>query len=149
MAETIKTQVLRTLEAMLREIEEVGSVHRRPPLNVDLDKVKTPALFFWEEEERKPRNRLMLGVMRLTLAVFIRLTPGNDHGFTAFSDLADNIAGRVHSILARPAALAGKAVNIQELTTRKALANELFGELVLIYQVTYAHSSGNAFSTSY
>jgi len=149
MADTIKTQVLRTLEAMLLEIEELGSVHRRPPLNVDLDKVKTPALFFWEEEERKPRNRLMLGVMRLTLAVFIRLTSGSDHGFTAFSDLADTIAGRVHGVMAHPAALAGRVVNIQELTTRKALANELFGELVLIYQVTYAHSSGNAFSTSY
>ncbi|MDD5640425.1 MAG: hypothetical protein PHX53_02165 [Syntrophales bacterium] len=149
MADTIKTQVLKTLEAMLQSVPELGSVHRRPPLNVDLDKVKTPVLFFWDEEERKPRNRLMLGVMRLTLAVFIRLTPGSDHGFTAFSDLADTIAGRVHEVMACPAALAGKAVNIQELTTRKALANELFGELVLIYQVTYAHSSGDAFSTSY
>ena len=149
MADTIKTQVLKTLEAMLREIPELGSVHRRPPLNVDLEKVKTPALFFWDEEERKPRNRLMLGVLRLTMAVFIRLTPDNDHGFTAFSDLADTIAGRIHGVMARPAALAGKAVNIQELTTRKALANDLFGELVLIYQVTYVHSSGDAFSTSY
>lgn len=149
MAETIKTQVLKTLETMLQAIPELGSVHRRPPLNVDLEKVKTPALFFWEEEERQPRNRLMLGVMRLTIAVFIRLTPGNGHGFTAFSDLADGIAGSVHGVLARPAALAGKVVNIQELTTRKALANELFGELVLIYQMTYAHSFGDAFSTSY
>jgi hypothetical protein len=149
MAETIKTQVLKTLEAMFQEIPELGSVHRRPPLNVDLEKVKTPALFFWDEEERKPRNRLMLGVLRLTMAVFIKLTPGKDHGFTAFSDLADTIAGNVHGILARPAELSGKAVNIQELTTRKALANELFGELVLVYQVTYAHSSGDAFSTSY
>ncbi|MFZ5451462.1 MAG: hypothetical protein ACOZF2_06285 [Thermodesulfobacteriota bacterium] len=149
MAETIKTQVLRTLENMLRTIPELGSVHRRSPLNVDLEKVKTPALFFWDEEERKPRNRLMLGVMRLTMAVFIRLTPGNDHGFTAFSDLADTVAGKVHEVMACPAPLAGKVVNIQELTTRKALANELFGELVLIYQMTYAHSSGNAFSTSY
>jgi len=149
MAETVKTQVLRTLGTMLGEIQELGSVPRRPPLNVDLEKVKTPALFFWEEEERKPRNRLVLGVMRLTMAVFIRLTPGNDHGFTAFSDLADTIAGRVHGVIARPAALAGKAVNIQELTTRKALANELFGELVLVYQITYLHSSGDAFITSY
>ena len=149
MAETVKTQVLKTLETMLQAIPELGSVHRRSPLNVDLEKVKTPALFFWEEEERKPRNRLMLGVLRLTMAVFIRLTPGNDHGFTAFSDLADTIAGRIHGVMARPAALAGKAVNIQELTTRKALANELFGELVLVYQVTCVHSSGDAFSTSY
>jgi len=149
MAETIKTQVLKTLEAMFQEIPELGSVHRRPPLNVDLEKVKTPALFFWEEEERKPRNRLMLGVMRVTLAVFIKLTPEKGHGFTAFSDLADTIAGRIHGVLACPAELSGKAVNIQELTTRKALANELFGELVLIYQVTYAHSSGDAFSISY
>jgi hypothetical protein len=149
MAETVKTQVLKTLETMLREIEELGSVHRRPPLNVDLEKVKTPALFFWDEEERKPRNRLMLGVLRLTMAIFIRLTPGNDHGFTAFSDLADTIAGRVHEIMVKPAALAGKAVNIQELTTWKALANELFGELALVYQVTYVHSSGDAFSITY
>jgi len=149
MAETVKTQVLRTLGTMLGEIQELGSVHRRPPLNVDLEKVKTAALFFWEEEERKRRNRLVLGVMGLTTAVFIRLTPGNDHGFTAFSDLADTIAGRVHGVMARPVALAGKAVNIQELTTRKALASELFGELVLVYQLTYAHSSGDAFSTSY
>jgi len=149
MAETVKTQVLKTLETMLVGIPELGSVHRRPPLNVDLEKVKTPALFFWDEEERKPRNRLMLGVMRVTLAVFIKLTPGKDHGFTAFSDLADTIAGNVHGILAHPAELSGKVVNLQELTTRKALANELFGELVLVYQVTYAHSSGDAFSTSY
>jgi hypothetical protein len=146
MAETVKTQVLRTLEDMLREIEELGSVHRRPPLNVDLEKVKTPALFFWEEEERKPRNRLMLGVMRLTMAVFIRLTPGSDHGFTAFSDLADTVAGKVHEVMANPTALSGRVINVRELTSRKALANELFGELVLIYQVTYGHSLGNAFS---
>ena len=149
MAETVKTQVLRALETMLQAVPELGSVHRRPPLNVDLEKVQTPALFFWDEEERKPRNRLMLGVLRLTMAVFIRLTPGNDHGFTAFADLADTIAGRVHEIMVKPAALAGKAVNIQELTTRKALANELFGELVLVYQLTYVHSSGDAFSTTY
>ena len=149
MAGTIKTQVLKTLETMLQGIPELGSVHRRPPLNVDLEKVKTPALFFWEEEERKPRNRLMLGVLRVTMAVFIRLTPASDHGFRAFWDLADTIAGRVHGVLARPAALAGKAVNIQELTVRKALANEIFGELVLIYQITYAHSSGDAFSNNY
>jgi hypothetical protein len=149
MAETVKTQVMKSLETMLRGIQELGSVHRRPPMNVDLEKVKTPALFFWDEEERKSRNRLVLGVLRLTMAVFIRLTPGNDHGFTAFSDLADTIAGKVHNIMARPAELSGKAVNTQELTTRKALANELFGELVLVYQLTYVHSSGDAFSTSY
>jgi hypothetical protein len=146
MADTVKTQVLRTLEAMLAEIEELGSVHRRPPLNVDLEKVKTPALFFWDEEERKPRNRLVLGVLRLTMAVFIRLTPGPDHGFTAFSDLADNLAGKIHEVMANPTALSGRVINVRELTSRKALANELFGELVLIYQVTYGHSLGNAFS---
>jgi hypothetical protein len=146
MAETVKTQILKTLEAILREIPELGSVQRRPPLNVDLDKVKTPALFFWEEEERKPRNRLMLGVLRLTMAVFIRLTPGHDHGFTAFSDLADTIAGRVHEVMVNPTALSPKVINVRELTSRKALANELFGELVLIYLITYGHSWGNAFS---
>ena len=56
MAEPVKTQVLKAVETMLGEIPEIKTVYRWRDIPTDLDELEngTPALFFWEEEEKEP-----------------------------------------------------------------------------------------------
>ncbi len=149
MADTVKTQVMKALEEVLRTgVPEVKTVERREPVGTDLDKIGLPALFLYEEDESGARhNRLRLGVIRVEIAVFIRLKPGKDYGFQAFYDLADIIAGRVYMVIQTSPDLAGLVIQAQEDPRRKAIGNEAFGELALRYRLTYGHAIGDAFTT--
>jgi len=149
MADTVKTRVMKALETVLRAgVPEVKTVERREPVGTDLDKIGLPALFFYEDDESGARhNRLRLGVIRLEMAVFIRLKPGKDHGFPAFYDLADTIAGRVYMVIQTSPDLKGLVIQAIEDPRRKAIGNEAFGELVLRYRITYGHAAGDAFTT--
>ncbi len=149
MADTVKTQVMKALDAVLKTgVPEVKTVERREPVGTDLDKVALPALFLYEEDESGARhNRLRLGVIRVEIAVFIRLKPGKDHGFQAFYDLADTIAGRVYMVIQTSPILSGLVIQAVEDPRRKAIGNEAFGELVLRYRITYGHAANDAFTT--
>jgi hypothetical protein len=149
MADTVKTRVMQALEAVLSTgVPEVKTVERREPVGTDLDKINLPALFFYEDDESgKKANRLRLGVIRVEIAVFIRLKPGKDHGFPAFYDLADTIAGRVYMAIQTSPDLKGLVIQAEEDARRKAIGNEAFGELVLRYRLTYGHPIGDAFTT--
>ncbi|MEW6657241.1 MAG: hypothetical protein AB1424_01145 [Thermodesulfobacteriota bacterium] len=149
MADTVKTQVMKALETTLKAgVPEVKTVERREPVGTDLDKINLPALFLYEEEESGSRhNRLRLGVIRVEMAVFIRLKPGKDHGFQAFYDLADTIAGRVYMAIQTSPSLSGLVIQAEEDPRRKAIGNESFGELVLKYRLTYGHAVNDAFTT--
>jgi hypothetical protein len=149
MTDTVKTRVMKALEAALREgVPEVKTVVRREPVGTDLDKVNLPALFLYEDEESGTRhNRLRLGIIRVEMAVFIRLRPGKDYGFQAFYDLADTIAGRVYMVIQTSPMLSGLVIQAEEDPRRKAIGNEAFGELVLGYRLTYGHAAGDAFTT--
>jgi hypothetical protein len=149
MADTVKTRVMQALEAILSAgVPEVKTVERWEPVGTDLDKINLPALFLYEDDESgKKANRLRLGVIRVEMAVFIRLKPGKDHGFPAFYDLADTIAGRVYMAIKTSPNLKGLVIQAQEDTRRKAIGNETFGELVLRYRLTYGHAAGDAFTT--
>jgi hypothetical protein len=149
MADTVKTRVMKALEAVLKTgVAEVKTVERREPVGTDLDKINLPALFLYEDDESGARhNRLRLGVIRVEMAVFIRLKPGKDHGFPAFYDLADTIAGRVYMAIQTSPDLKGLVIQAEEDARRKAIGNEAFGELVLRYRLTYGHAAGDAFTT--
>ncbi|MBW1953953.1 MAG: hypothetical protein JRI66_12895, partial [Deltaproteobacteria bacterium] len=89
MADSVKVQVMQKLEEVLAAIPELGSVNRWHGKPIDLDRVKLPALFMFEEEEtRDKRNRLAVGTIRLHLMTFIPLTPA---GQVSFNDVADNL----------------------------------------------------------
>ncbi|MBM4287559.1 MAG: hypothetical protein FJ135_05330, partial [Deltaproteobacteria bacterium] len=105
MADSVKVQAMRKLAEILGTIPELGSVHRWQGKPTDLDQVKTPALFFWEEEEsRDKRNRLATGTLKMHLAVFIKLSPA---GAASFNDLADNLQGKLHNALIQSPQLKG------------------------------------------
>src|SRR5574340_1048557 len=116
MADTVKTQMMKALEAVLRTgVPEVKTVERREPVGTDLDKINLPALFLYEEDESGARhNRLRFGVIRVEIAVFIRLKPGKGHGFQAFYDLADTIAGRVYMVIQTSQELSGLVIQAME-----------------------------------
>jgi len=103
MADTIKVQVMQKLAEVLEAIPELGSVHRWQGSPTDLDRVKLPAVFFWDEDEtRDKRNRLAIGTLKLYVAVFIRLSPA---GAVSFNDQADNLQGAIHNALIGTAGL--------------------------------------------
>jgi hypothetical protein len=151
MADTVKTQVMKALEAVFKAgVPEVKSVYRREPVATDLETIKLPGLFLYEnpDENRVKGNRFDFGVIPVEVAVFIRLNPGSkDPGFQAFYDLADTIAARVYMVLRGNPALRGLVTKLAEDPRHKAIANESFGELVLRYRITYGHAAGDAFTT--
>ncbi len=151
MADTVKTRVMKALEGVLSSgVPELNTVLRREPVGTDLDTLKLPALFLYEEpeEDRIKGNRFDFGVISVEIAVFIRLTPtSKDPGFQAFHDLADVIAGRVYMVLNANPALKGLVLKSEEDPRHQAIANESFGELVLKYRIKYGHAAGDAFTT--
>ena len=149
MADTVKTQVMKALETVLRAgVPEIKTVDRREPIGTDLDKVNSPALYLFDDDESGARrNRLRWGVIRLVIAIFIRLKPGKDNGRQAFDDLAETIAGRVYMVIQSSPGLKGLVIQAEEDPRRKAIGNESIGELVLRYRITYGHAAGDAFTT--
>ena len=149
MADTVKTQLMKALVAVIASrVSAIKTVERREPVGTDLDKANLPALYLYEEDESGAMgNRLRWGVIRVEMAVFIRLKPGKDHGFQAFYDLADTIAARVNTAILTSADLVGLVIQAEEDPRRKAIGNESFGELVLRYRITYGHAAGDAFTT--
>lgn len=147
MADCIKVQVMAKLASILGAIPEIGSVHRWQGKPIDLDHVKTPALFLWEEDEaREKRNRLALGLLKMQMGFFIRLSPA---GTSSFNDLADNLQAKVHNALVQSTELTGLAVNYQEEKVWKEFPNDEYGVLYMSFTLTYGHAWGDAFTTAY
>ena len=83
MADSIKVQAMQKLAGVFGAVAGIGSVHRWQGSPTDLDRVKLPALFFWDEDEtRDKRNRLAMGTLKLYVAVFCRLSPSGAASFT-------------------------------------------------------------------
>jgi len=147
MADSIKVQAMRKLEEVLAAIPELGSVNRWHGKPIDLDRVKLPALFLFEEEERRDkRNRLAVGEIKLHLMTFISLTPA---GQVSFNDVADNLQGKIHNALITTAELKGLVTNLVEGMVRKEFPNDLYGVLYQDFDITYFHNWGDAFSVAY
>jgi hypothetical protein len=147
MADSVKVQVMRKLKDILETIPEIGSIQRWQGRPIDLDHVKTPALFLWEEDEiREKQNRLAMSLLKLQLGVFIRLTPA---GAAPFNDVADNLQGQIHNALMQSHELAGLSVKFQEERVWKEFPNDEYGVLYLSFILTYGHAWGDAFTTAY
>jgi len=147
MADSIKVQAMRKLEEVLAAIPELGSVNRWHGKPIDLDRVKLPALFLFEEEEhRDKRNRLAVGEIKLHLMTFISLTPA---GQVSFNDVADNLQAKIHNALITTAELKGLVTNLVEGMVRKEFPNDLYGVLYQDFDITYFHNWGDAFSVAY
>ena len=149
--DTIKTQVLEALESALKaEIPLLKTVEGRDPVPTDLETTPMPALFLYEQDETQAkRNRLALETIRVEMAGFFRLNPPGKKGFKGFYALADRIAGMVDQVIQKSPALGGLVIQAQRDLKRPAIANETFGELILIYRITYGHAWGNAFTQAY
>lgn len=147
MAASIKVQVMHKLAEVLAGVPGIGSVNRWEGKPIDLDTLKMPALFLYEESEhRDKRNRLAVGVIKLAVMVFIPLTPA---GSVSFNDVADNLQGEIHNALIGTTVLKGLVENIVEGEVRKEMANDLYGALYQTFDITYMHAWGDAFSVAY
>lgn len=150
MAEPVKTQIMKALETMLGEIAEIGSVQRWYDMPVDLDTLTCPALFFWEEEDREQRNRIAIGELSVYMGVFFKLISTDGPGYQDFNDQADIVAGKIIDKLSAPSALrAAGMIQIEEKWVKKALASEFYGELSLLYSLTYGHVIGDSTSINF
>ena len=150
MADTIKTQVMKSLEtALISGVAGVEKVHRRDPIGTDLEKIKQAQLFFYEEDHDRERgNRHAQGIIRLEMAAWVRLKADKDYGYPTFCDQADEIASQVYMVMHGPTVLVSPVIRVEEELKRPAIGNEAFGELVLRYRITYGHALNNPFSTS-
>lgn len=147
MADTIKVQAMQKLAGVFGAVASIGSVHRWQGSPTDLDRVKLPALFFWDEDEtRDKRNRLAMGTLKLYVAIFCRLSPS---GAASFNDVADNLQGTIHNALLGTSELKGLVENLQEERVWKEFPNDQYGVLFMSFTLTYAHAWGDAFSTTY
>ena len=146
MADTIKVQAMQKLAGVFGAIAAICSVHRWQGSPTDLDRVKLPALFFWDEDEtRDKRNRLAMGTLKLYVAIFCRLSPA---GAASFPDVADNLQGAIHNALLGTSELQGLVENLQEERVWKEYHDQ-YGVLFISFTLTYAHAWGDAFSTTY
>jgi hypothetical protein len=150
MPDTVKTQVLKALAARLEEIEELGTVRRWQDIPTDLSLYPSPVLFFWEDEEKEPFNRLTLGRLDLWLEVFFPLAAGDEADYTRFAETAETVAGRIADLLAAPLGPLRNAGLIQAEPGRvvKAKHNPDWGVLFMTYQLTYVHNCGDAFAVT-
>lgn len=148
MSEPVKTLLLRSLEEKLRGIEEVKTVVRWDDIPVDLSGYETPVLFFWEEEEKEPHNRLTLGRLDLWFQVFEPLRPDQDGDYVRFCELAEVIAAKIDNLMSGewPDLRAAGLIQVIPGRVVKTKHNPEWGVLFMIYQVIYAHRSGDAFS---
>jgi hypothetical protein len=151
MAEVIKNQLLDALETALAAIADFKTVEVREPYGVDLGITPLPALYFYEQEETPGiRNRLALNELHLEMAIFAKLSPPGMKGAKAFNKQANNLAGLVHGVMfGNTPALRGLVLKAEEVTRRPAISNEIYGEVLLVYHLTYGHALGNAFSQAY
>jgi len=145
----IRTQVLDKIEELLGEISKLKAVKRWQSVPIDLEVVGTPALVYQVgPERREKRNRLMYGTFSLGLYVYLKL---NQTGRMrqAFDAQSDNLQALIHNQLMGSPGLRGLAQKVIEVTMDRRLSNDLFGEMVLTYEITYGHAFGDGFTTAY
>jgi hypothetical protein len=148
--EAVKTQLLKAIELELQEIPEIGTVLRWQDIPVDLSDFTPPVLFFWEDEEKEPYNRLAQGTLDFWIEVFFPLAMDNEPDYTRFTEDADTVAGRLWNLFAGDLSSLKSAGLVKALPGRvvKAKHNPEWGVLFLTYQLTYVHNYGDAFAVN-
>jgi hypothetical protein len=148
MTETVKTGLLKAIEARLNEIPGLSTVKRWEDIPTDLAPLTLPAAFFWETEEQEAYNRLVLGRLDFWVQVFFGLDPEVPASFTDFSEAAEAIAGEISDLFAAPGDLrAAGLIQAQPAgQVVKARYNDDYGVLFMSYQLSYGRARGDASS---
>jgi hypothetical protein len=147
MADCVKVRLMRKLAEVLAAVPGIDSVARHQGTSIDLDTVRKPALYLYDElETRGKRNRLATGEIDLHVMVWFDLTPA---GESSFPDVADNMQAAIHNALIGTAELRGLVEKIEEVSVDKPYANDLYGALVMRFKLTYCHAWGDAFTVAY
>jgi hypothetical protein len=147
MADSIKVQAMCKLAEVLETVPGIASVQRYQGKPIDLDTLKKPALFIYDEREtRGKRNRLATGEFELHLVIWCQLAA---KGEASFPDLADNLQAAIHNALIGTTALKGLVEKIEEVSCDKQYPNDYYGLLLLTFKLTYMHTWGDAFSVAY
>lgn len=145
--DTVKIALLKAIENRLMEIPEVATVKRWEDIPTDLSTLTLPVLFFWEEDELEPYNRLTKGNLDFWLQVFFALEAEDPASFTAFSETADIVAGQISNLFAAPGSLRESGLlRAEPDRVVKARYNSDYGVLFMNYQISYLHAAGDAFS---
>lgn len=148
MDEPVKTRLLKALEGRLRTIPEINTVIRWDDIPVDLAGYEPPVLFFWEEEEKEPHNRIALGRLTMWFQVFSPLRPEEEEDYASFCELAELLAGRLDDLMsgAWPELRAAGLIQVIPGRVVKAKHSPDWGVLFKTYQLIYAHRMGDSFA---
>lgn len=100
MADTVKTSALKALRAAIRSTPGVGDVVANPFSTLDLETVRYPAVFVYDEPMRLERaNRYVRAVLPVHVEVWCR----KDSRYHRLGDDVDELAGRVEqTVLSDP-----------------------------------------------
>jgi hypothetical protein len=148
MADPVKTILLKAIEDRLNDIQGLATVKRWEDIPADLTGLTMPVAFFWETEEQEVYNRLVLGRLDFWVQVFFGLDPEVPASFTAFSEAAEVIAGKISDLFATPGELrvAGLIQAQPAGQVVKARYNDDYGVLFMSYQLSYGRARGDACS---
>lgn len=147
MADTVKTTLLKAIEARLGEVSELATVKRWEDIPTDLAALALPAAFFWEEEEPEPHNRLTFGILDFWVEVFFAVDADDPESYTAFSETAETVKGRIAGIFAAPGDLrAAGLIQAEPGRVVKAKHTPDYGALFMSYRLTYGHARGDAWT---
>ena len=144
---SVKTSIMVALGELFSTIEELKTVERFRGKPIDLEVIPLPALYFYDDgEERKRNNQQQNGIIDLISVVFFLLDEGEQKPVQVFSDEADLIQARVHSLLFGTDNLRNVGIiSIQEGSIHKEYPSDIFGILVMRHELEYTHKFGNAF----
>jgi hypothetical protein len=152
MADTVKTQIMKAvLSALTAGVPEVNSFHRRNPVGIDLETIKLPGLYLYDDDDLvEPSNRTARGNIQAEITVFMKLGTGKD-AFTIFDDLRDTIAARIHALWYDRTVMgtlrAAGLIKVEERSKDKGIGG-VYGWVAMPVRLTYGHSLGNAFTTT-
>ena len=147
MDKTIKTQAMDAIKAALQTIPEAKTVERVPAKGTDLDVAPTPAIFFFDDvEKRSKKNRLAEGVVNVIVFAYIPLLM---EGYDDANVLADLFQGRIHAVMmASPITGAPLISKCDEGTVHKDYPNDEYMVVIMNYDITYFHNAGDAFNNT-
>ena len=146
MADTIKLQVLDTIEGVLEDITDLNEVNVNPPTPIRRDSLRTPikSLFMFDEQETNTvRNRIERGTFPLHMEIWYE---GKD-----YSRYLENLRGTIKSNLYDNEELRDAHISALEQSSEKFYVEGDdeeggYGVITLIYNVMYEYAYGRPFT---
>ena len=144
---TIKSQAMHSIKDALATIPEAKTVARVPAKGTDLDIAPLPAIFFYDDvEKRKKKNRLSEGVINLVVFAYVPLLM---EGYEDANDIADLLQGRIHAVMMLDLLTGSPLISkCDEGTVHKDYPNDDYLVIIMNYDITYQHNAGDAFKNT-